>query len=179
MSLALQPISFSVTSKLYAAVEKRAAARSVRVGEYARQLFEAAFNARVLGERGAESGDIELDRACRQVFLLADCEPEYIAETLAMPVGRVERILAAWRKIAAEGERPAAPAPAPTAAPAPAQRVGGYPVEQIRQMWADGASLKEIAAAIGKTEGALSMWMSKNRDICPKRVEKGNGRAAA
>lgn len=187
----LQQISFSVPATTYAALQKRAMPMNLRPAEYARRLFEAAWAARVMAEKGEASGDRDLDRQVRQVFLLADCEPEFIAEALGLPRPTVAKILAGWRQVAGEiaagggnasvGSRQTAvevkALPAALPAPEKTQKVGGYPVETIRAMWAEGRSTKEIAAAIGRTEGALSMWMTKNRDVCPKRLpDRGNGK---
>lgn len=93
-------ISFTVTPKVFAGLEARAA--GVKPALYAKQLFEAGYAARVGHERGERSADAELDRWVRQVFLMADCEAEFIASALDMPPDRVERILAAWRQVAKE-----------------------------------------------------------------------------
>ena len=58
---------------------------------------------------------------------------------------------------------PAVPPPAPSA------KVGGYPVELIRKLWAEGMEVRDIAKRIGKTPGAMSVWASNNRDVCPSR----------
>lgn len=195
--MAFQPvrtehIGFNVDHRIHAALSKRAATMNVRPGEYARRLFEAAWLARVSGERGQSSGDVALDNQVRQVFLLADCEPEFIAEAIGIPAARAANIIAGWRTHFAgetvqaretpdgagaaagqEGASSAAAPPIPASPPARETLVGGYPVETIRRMWAEGATTKVIARAIGKTEGALSMWASKHRDVCPSRKAGG------
>jgi hypothetical protein len=177
----MQTISFSVTPLVAANLAKRAAPLNIRTSEYARRLFDAAYHARVLQERGEPAMDAELDEQVRKVFLLADCEPEFIAEAIGLPLPRVQTILDGWRTVAreiADGTRPAA-APAPSTPPSPASppaapaQGGGYPVETIRTLWAEGKGVREIAGAIGKTEGAMSVWASKNRDVCPKRRQRG------
>lgn len=91
-------VSFGVQPAVYAGLEQRGRTMGLAPGKYAQRLFEAAYAARCLAERGEESGDAALDRHVRQVFLLADCEPEFIADALAMPQARVERILAGWKR---------------------------------------------------------------------------------
>lgn len=55
----------------------------------------------------------------------------------------------------------------------PARNIAYPPemIETIRRMWAAGDPTSEIAKAIGKTTGALSMFASKNRDVCPSRAK--------
>lgn len=179
---ALKPLSFSVHPKVYDNLARRAAVLNIRPAEYARRLFEAAYAVRCAHEKGERHEDRELDGQVRLVFLMADCEGEFIAEALGLRDATVARILDGWRIVGGEIERPVAavPPPAPSA-PAPSvseaprkdpRSSAAYPpemVETIRAMWAQGRTGKDIAAAIGKAEGALSMWMSKNRDVCPKR----------
>lgn len=73
-------------------------------------------------------------------------------------------------------EQAAPPTPGPAGRPSDPRKGegttradGGYPVETIRRMWADGATVGAIAAAIGKTRGAFQMWAAKHRDVCPER----------
>lgn len=98
----LQQISFMVPALVAKNLAKRAAPLNIRPTEYAKRLFEAAYFVRCLAEKGEAAEDVELDRQVRQVFLLADCEPEYIAETIGMPVERAQRILDGWRQAAQE-----------------------------------------------------------------------------
>jgi hypothetical protein len=42
-------------------------------------------------------------------------------------------------------------------------------VEKVRTMWANNIPTRQIAIAIGKTEGNLSVWASNHREVCPKR----------
>lgn len=93
----LVPVSFDVSPKVFAGLAERAKQTNVRPAEYARRLFEAAYAARIAGERGEESGDAALDRQVKATFLLADCEPEFIAENLGTTTATVERILEGWR----------------------------------------------------------------------------------
>lgn len=179
-------ISFSVEARVFQRLQERATKMNLRASQYAQRLFEAAYFVRVVQERGEEQPDAELDRQVRTVFLLADCEPEFIAEAIGAPSSTVKKILAGWRTyfagdVAPGREIPAAQAPAAAGAavagdgtkvlPPPVAKDGGYPVDRIREMWAAGTTVKQIAAAIGKTEGAFSMWASNNRDVCPKRVQ--------
>lgn len=171
----LQQISFSVPAIVMQNLTKRAGPLNIRPAEYARRLFDAAYAARIAGERGQETEDSDLDRAVRDVFLLADCEPDYIAQALGLPQERVTRILEGWRLAAKQLAEPA-PAPAAPASQPPAVETkpapppgSGYPVDVIVPMWSEGKSLNEIAAAIGKTPAALGFWLKSHRDICPKR----------
>lgn len=179
--MSLESITFAVSSLVYRNVVKRCQPLNIRPSEYARRLFEAAYAARVAGERGEESGDAALDAQVRQVFLLADCEPEFIAETIGLPLERVTRILDGWRRAARdvveECERPPAEEPATVDGERTTGRfadraTAAWPADMIAtiaDMWAAGRNCTEIGKAIGKTAGNLSVWMSKNRDLCPKR----------
>ncbi len=118
----LTQISFSVPAIVVQNLIKRSGPLNIRASEYARRLFEAAYSARIAQERGGESGDPELDRAVRDVFLLADCEPEYIAEAISAPVEWVQKILEGWRRTAGgmlQTRPPAKPAPETPAQPVP------------------------------------------------------------
>jgi len=42
-------------------------------------------------------------------------------------------------------------------------------VRTVQRMWADGASHKDIAAALGRTVQSIEGFARKNRDICPPR----------
>jgi len=42
-------------------------------------------------------------------------------------------------------------------------------VRMVQRMWADGASHKDIAAALGRTVQSIEGFARKNRDICPPR----------
>lgn len=171
----LQQISFGVPAVVFHNLAKRAAPLNIRPVEYARRLFEAAYAVRVAGERGQETEDGALDHQVRQVFLLADCEPEFIAEALKLPIERVKRMLEGWRQVARElvdpkAETKVAPMPSgQTEDIPPAVAAGGYDPAVIGKLWADGVGCKEIAAAIGKTVGGLSQWVLKHRDVCPAR----------
>lgn len=114
MAVDLVQISFSVPRTVATNVAKRAEPLNIRLSEYARRLFEAAYAARVAQERGESSGDRSLDRQVRDVFLLADCEPEFVADALGMPVIRVRRILDGWRQAVAEALPTPAATPEPT-----------------------------------------------------------------
>lgn len=181
MAVDLVQISFSVPRTVATNVAKRAEPLNIRLSEYARRLFEAAYAARVAQERGESSGDRSLDRQVRDVFLLADCEPEFVADALGMPVIRVRRILDGWRQAVAEALPTPAATPEPTVVAAATRlpppiarkvRSDGYSADQIaviRAMWREGKEVKDIAAAIGRPAPGLSNWASRHRDICPKR----------
>lgn len=179
------PVSLAIPVPMYAALVKRAAPLNIRPSEYAHRLLNAAWAARVSDERGEESGDAALDRQVKQTFLLADCEPEFIANALGIPQARVERILDGWRTELGRTERAA---PSANATPAAVDQAAGsvvdqgtvrkvgrpsgstdYPVETIRALWREGRSTRDIAEMIGKTEKALANWAHKNRDVCPAR----------
>ncbi|MEP4538487.1 MAG: hypothetical protein ABJ021_15055 [Nitratireductor sp.] len=175
-------VSFGVQPAVYAGLEQRGRTMGLAPGKYAQRLFEAAYAARCLAERGEASGDAALDRHVRQVFLLADCEPEFIAGALAMPQARVERILAGW-KIAAKSppQPPAEEDGAATAKPAASAPVRGLAKTvtstrwtdqdrlMLKDMWAQGRTVPEIAAALGRAETAVQQYASSHRGLCPKR----------
>lgn len=175
------PLTISVSKIVAANLARRAAPMNIRPSEYARRLFEAAYAARIAQERGEDCGDPALERQVRDVFLLADCEPDFIAEALGLPVERVRRILDGWRQVAIEPRTPPAANPAAaagvTATPPPPPairkvRSDGYTTEQvsvIAAMWREGKEVKDIAAAIGRPAPGLSNWAGRHRDICPKR----------
>lgn len=179
------PLTISVSKIVAANLARRAAPMNIRASEYARRLFEVGYLARIAQERGEETGDHDLDRQVRNVFLLADCEPEFIAETLGLPVVRVCRIVEGWRSVASElldGSRDApamaaAPIPTPPAAIAKAGRKPGpkgYTDDEIgviRTMWREGRQVKEIAETLGKSAAGLQQWACKHRDVCPLRRE--------
>lgn len=193
-----RPISFSVDGRVYANLEKRAAPMGLRPAEYARRLFEAAYLARVAGERGEAFDDAALDRQVRLTFLLADCEPDFIAEAIGMPRERARAIVEGWRTVAGEiAAQPLLALPAPTGlaeapgtmeppavpadqagAAAPSRKrdprsVKAWPDEMVatmRAMWAEGRTMKEIGAAVGKTAENVSVFASKNRDMFPRRA---------
>lgn len=176
-------IMFSVPALVHTNLAKRANFLNIRPAEYARRLFEAAYASRIADERGTSSEDAALDNQVRQVFLLADCEPPHIAETLGMPEARVTRILDGWRTIASDMKAPAPTKSEPEAEVVPVQnkldesaaRAGGYPADQVEtiiRMWAANEPIGKIATAIGRTEKAVSIWASRNRDVCPVRGKK-------
>lgn len=191
--MSAQPISFSITAPQYEALAKRAGVLNIRPAEYAKRLFDAAYFVRCRAEKGEAVFDQELDCQVRQVFLLADCEPEYIAQAIGMLIERVQRILAAWRgaakNMASDGGAVAAVTgkaqlagadsaePSPSVPPAPSgernpRSIKAWPTEVVERaaaLWADGKTAVEIAEAIGKKRGAVEMFASKNRDIFPKR----------
>lgn len=179
----LHQISFAIPVKQYEVLRKRAAILNIRPAEYVRRLFDAAYYVRCVAERGEQAEDLELDRQVRQVFLLADCEPDYIADAIGMPVERVTRILEGWRQAAKEllaGEASAAARAAGSVSGvihAPRYRnsrsVAAWPdetIEQVRRLWAEGLSTAEIAGRVGKTRKAVEQFAYRFRDICPKRT---------
>lgn len=170
------PVSLNLDRRMFTGIEKRAGELNTRPSEYVRQLLEAAYAARIGFERGEESFDQDLDRQVRQVFLIAECEPEFIAATVGIPEDRVKRIIAAWRKAGPDIDRPRPAAPVLAPAPAAPVLLGGgrlgwsaEHVETTRRMWAEGKTAAEIGRAVGRQSGSVHMWSSKNRDICPKR----------
>lgn len=178
-------VSFAVPAKIYDNVAKRAGPLNIRPAEYARRLFEAAWTARVAGERGLPTGDRALDHQVQQVFLLADCEPEYIADALRLPIERVKRILDGWRQAATEIASPPArkaEAPAETKAAIPppmaseAQPAKTGPMDAgeiavIRNLWREGKTVAQIADTLGRVQKSVANFASRNRDVCP--VRKG------
>ena len=49
------------------------------------------------------------------------------------------------------------------------QRYSAEEIETVRTMWAAGATIREIAAAIGRTSRTLEVWAGNHRDVCPRR----------
>lgn len=126
---------------------------------------------------------VDLDSQVKQVFLLADCEPEFIADSLGLPVNRVQRILEGWRQTAKALLQPKPQPPAEPAAPLPPpgaagekQRNGSYSAEEIsviRNLWREGKTCREIADTIERPSAGFQQWVQKHRDICPKRRVEG------
>lgn len=172
---ALRQVSFPVHLKVYDTMAQRAAVMNVRPAEYARRLFEAAYAVRCAQEKGERHDDGELDMHVRLVFLMADCELDFIAEALGIGEATVARILEGWRIAAGEIERPAAvPPPAPSAKPAPAKggklpRWTDEDRRTLKQMWAAGKEVAEIAAVLGRAATAVQQYAISHRDLCPKR----------
>lgn len=175
-------ISFSVPAIVVQNLIKRSGPLNIRASEYARRLFEAAYSVRVAQECGGESGDPELDRAVRDVFLLADCEPEYIAEAIGAPVEWVRKILEGWRRTAGgtvQARPPAKPKPETPAQPAPPPaRVTGSTVtgplsaeevRVVRNLWREGKRSPEIADVLGCDKRRVQNFATRNRDVCPSR----------
>lgn len=179
----VQQISFGVSSLVFANLQKRASPLNIRPTEYARRLFEAAYTTRVALERGEQTDDAKLENQVRQVFLLADCEPEYIAEALGLAQPRVEKILEGWRHVAKELVEPTAPAleatlkvitppPAPTSVQPAAYRTDLYSpseIKMIRVLWHEGKTTRQIALAVGRPLQGLKHWLKTHRDLCPSR----------
>jgi len=211
----MTPVTISLTleGRMAAAIQQRAKTMGKTMSHYVRLLVDGAYAARIAGERDGTSGDAELDRQVKQVFLLADCEPEFIAQALGMEQGRVERILEGWKTVA--GEKPRAALPLPDASRGVSPPDGGGPsggasndrrppvggsaspsavtgggtavdggrknawspehVEIVRRMWADGQSVKAIAAAVGRDHWAVQKWAETHRDVCPARTISARG----
>ncbi|RUV57637.1 MULTISPECIES: hypothetical protein [unclassified Mesorhizobium] len=180
----LQQISFAVPAIVFTNLAKRAAPLNIRPAEYARRLFEAAYAARIAGERGQQTEDGALDTQVRQVFLLADCEPEFIAEALQLPVERVKRMLEGWRQVAREVFEPkpgpivllGPPAPAAEPAPMPSAdtptKTGAMDAGEIavvRNLWREGKTVAAIAEMLGRTPKSVANFAMRNRDVCPVR----------
>ncbi len=188
-------ISFSVPAIVAQNLSRRAAPLNIRPTEYARRLFEAAYAARISAERGTPSDDVVLDQQVRQVFLLADCEPDYIAEALGLPAERVTRILEGWRRAAQEIvsgrsdggafsevkgaarlENAAGVEPSPSVPP-PALKNGKAvtgtlkpaEIDVVRNLWREGKSAPAIAAVLGCDKRRIQNFATRNRDICPTR----------
>lgn len=184
-------ISFTVEPKVHANLAKRAANLGYRPADYARMLFEAAYAARVRAERGEEDFSSDLDRQVRQVFLLADCEPEFIGQALEIPEARAQKIVMGWRKVLsgigsvgavaavnpigqlteATGLEPPPPPIPPSVAVKPKDNRGydQKTVDTIVTMYNAGKPIPDIAAAVGRPRGSIAMWLSKHRDVCPHR----------
>ncbi|TPM06782.1 MULTISPECIES: helix-turn-helix domain-containing protein [unclassified Mesorhizobium] len=174
----VQQISFAVPTVVFTNLAKRAGPLNIKPTEYARRLFEAAYAARVAGERGQQTEDAALDHQVRQVFLLADCEPEFIAEALLLPLERVQRMLEGWRQVArdlvdppAKAEKPAetkAPPP-PPAEPMKTGAMEAGEISVIRALWREGKTVAAIADTLGRAHKSVANFAMRNRDICPPR----------
>lgn len=177
----VQQIAFTVPGAQFEALRQRAGRLNIKPAEYAKRLFDAAYYVRCVAEKGEPIEDTRLDVQVRNVFLLADCEPEYIADALGFPQERVTRILDGWRQAALELARPvqkAAPAAEPTMAVPPpvpsrsrnkARTFSAAELETIRSMWVAGETCRIIAAALGCDERRVSNFVFRRRDICPSR----------
>lgn len=176
-------VSFLLRSKQYDALEKRAHAMGVKPSEYARQLYEAAFSARIADERGEESGDAMLDRMVKQTFLLAECEPDFIAKVIGASEEWVKAILDGWRAYAKDPAKATGGKSAPVvAAPSPQAVAMGEAsgaakrkpysdadILTIRRMWAEGAGTEDIAVALGRPHEGVKTWVYSHPGICPSR----------
>lgn len=181
MAQARVPVTFTVEKFVHDNVERRARALGLKTSDYFRRLFEAAYAARIGHEKQLPVDDADLDRQVRAVMCLAgDFSSVAIAKALGLPESLVDRALKGFRMVAVE---PTRAAPVETAVVAQddegqaapkASRRGAYSpeeVETIRRMWAEGATIRTIAAAIGRKEKTVGMWTVNHRDVCPKRVE--------
>lgn len=160
------PITLRIPAIAQQRLHEMAKAAGYSASVYAQLIFDAAFAARVGHERGDEPSDAELDSQVRAVFVLAGqfdtdaiCKAIGISEPLAL------RILDAWRSEARQAGAPMSTGAGRKPAYLPEM------VETIRTMWAEGLPTSAIAKAVGKETGAVSMFASKNRDICPSRAK--------
>jgi hypothetical protein len=192
MSAGMMQLTIPVSPKVYSALRERADRHELKPWQYAQRLFDAAWLARVTAERGEEQPDAELDAQVKQVFLLADCDAGDVAAQLGIPEARVARILEGWRQSAAQiaaGEIIAPPAARQEASQAPTKGEEGYrdprsekawpaaSIETARRMWAEGKAGSAIAAALGKTTGSVSVFITKNRALFPYRAAPAGGRS--
>lgn len=192
-------VGITVERHVYQALVARAATMNMKPADFAGRLFHAAWSARGGQEAGIQAADMDLSLQIRLVFALSgDGDIPGIARATKLPERLVRDILHGFRQVAEErreareagavaaagGE---APPPSPSAPPPPLEgvedgspagpaerkrRAGSYTdaeIETVRTMWGVGAKSKVIAAAIGRSAGALSVWISKNRDVCPRR----------
>lgn len=188
-----QPISFSIPNAQFEALRRRAGTLNLKPSEYAKRLFDAGYFVRCAAEKGEEPEDAALDRQVREVFLLADCEPEFIAESLRIPEARVKRILDGWRRAARDMIDPPArpvvsgPEKAPTMivnsvktlspppSPGAGERTGTCTPEEvsvIRNLWREGKSVPAIAEVLGCAPKRIANFMNRHRDICPARAPR-------
>ncbi len=138
-------------------------------------LFDAAYACALRHVAGAEAAtDAELDAQVRAVLVLSgDFNPPEIARATGFSEatgGADPRGLPARRQI--PGERGAGGGGGTEGGGEVVRQqpaVAPETVELVRQMWADGRTVREIGAAIGKNDTAVSVWMVKHRDVCPKR----------
>ena len=161
-----RPITVHVTEKVYANIAQRAQVMGRTPSAYAGLLFDAAYAARVLRERGEKPDDRELDLMVVTVFALADCEPEFIAEATGFSQTLVEKVLKGFSIVAREQDKATAPAPdkAETAIAWTAERRA-----ELGALWAEGLTAAVIAERMGTTAGAIYQFAAENRDVCPKR----------
>jgi hypothetical protein len=166
---ALRQIAFSIEEALYLRLEGRASAMNMPASKYARLIFDAAYAARIGQENKLPASDRDLDETVMLVFACAGHGSSAMtAKSLGISESLVERIKEGWRT-ALKGGLPAKKSEA--AAPAPTRSTNYSPdeVETIRRLWADGKTIREIAATVSRPVAALQMWASNHRDVCPHR----------
>lgn len=166
-------VALALDAGMHAGICRRAETMGRKPADYLRNLIEAAFAARVGRERKLPASDHELDTAVRAIFCLAgEFDVRAIARATGFPESMVRDVLNGFaivsRTLPAEAGKPERT----VARPAPVR--GGWSdalVEQVRQLWAEGKTSRQIGEAIGKSAGAVDQFAFKRRDICPKRGE--------
>ncbi|MEQ9247049.1 MAG: hypothetical protein RLO21_13760 [Nitratireductor sp.] len=181
-----KPIGFTIEAARFGNLEKRARAQGYKVNDYARMLFDAAYAARVGQERGDAPLDRDLDRQVRSVFMLADCEPDFIAEALGIPKERVRKIIAGWKQVLANGGRritgvkptetvvtsPGGEQRGTQSEPATRRRVRHWTDAErllLKRRWSEGATVQSIAQELDRPAAAVQQFINKHRGLCPKR----------
>ena len=185
-------LSITLDKGMYAGIAARAATMGKRPAEYVQNLVSAAYLARVGREKGLPSGDDAMDAAVRSVFCLSgEFNADAIARATGFSVGTVHQVLKGFKQVSAglggtvdahhrlTDDDPSTVAitengvtGGESAAPTSPEDVRGWPapvIETARTMWANGASTSAIAKAIGKNAPAVQVFMSKRRDVFPRR----------
>ncbi|MGB3834437.1 MAG: hypothetical protein WA975_21535 [Mesorhizobium sp.] len=157
-------ITLPTDTDLAADLRRYATVSGAEPADLALQMLMAGWKARRWLDREQIDGGSDLDRHVRLVLLLGDCEPEFIAAATGVPPQLVERILAAWSRACSE--------PAPTPKPDKRRSLRAWTEAErarLAELWAQGMEVKEIAAALGRSPGALGVYVSAHRDLCPNR----------
>lgn len=162
-------IPLSLPAPMHARLAERAKAQGYKPTQYAQLLLEAAYAARVEQDCGDEPADAALGRCVRLVFMLSECEPEFIAETLGLSRELVDRVISGWKAAGRSLTAELASTATPRNDSATRQRMTEAEKDEIARMWCAGASARAIAKAVNRPVGSIQMWISNNRDRCPKR----------
>lgn len=179
-------VTIGLDRGIYAGIVERSRKMNRDPKTYIRQLVDGAYAARVGRERNLPVGDLEMDDAVRAVFCLAgEFDVRRISRATGFSEEFCDNVLRGWKKALGEPaatepakeEKAAAPATARSARQRPEKPTGrkaaasaDYPVQMIRELWAQGVKSREIAERIGKSQGAFEIWCTKHRDVCPKRI---------
>jgi len=164
-------VSFTLDQAIYAGIERRAGTMGKKPADYARQLCEAAYAARVGAEKNMPATDHDLDQAVRAVFCLAgEFSPKAIAKATGLTENLVDDILRGFKAVAGEmrDRPPADKRQAPTEQPT-LRRFTADEIDVIRNLWREGKLTSEIAATLDRSTKVIENFASRHRDICPAR----------